>query len=252
MAQEFLSILTDIGRNKIATASATASSLQLAHFIIGDGDGISPDPTPETTEIVNEVYRADVESVVVDPDNPSAILITAVIPLTEGGWWMRELGILDTDGALFAVAKPVPQYKPTFEQGQLEDIFYEFQVIIGDEANIINQVDPSVLMASKEYVATRLVPLNQLLNTAFVPVISKSLTEPPANPSFGDIYVVASNPTGDWENKAHQIAHWDSVKWVFTDTPNGHGIGLPDGSIETKRGGTYAPIVDVQPLYFYS
>ncbi len=38
--------------------------------------------------------------------------------------------MFDSSGTMIAVARPVSQYKPTALEGQLEDIRYEFQIIV--------------------------------------------------------------------------------------------------------------------------
>lgn len=153
MAQPYFSLVTDVGRFKLA-ASATPGNpkVTISHFAIGDGNGAETNPTGDSTALVREVWRTGVESVVTDPLNPAAILVTAIIPTTAGGWWMREFGIFDDTSAMIAVAKPVSQYKPTALEGQLEDIRYEFQIIIGETAQVTLLVDPSVLMASRIWV----------------------------------------------------------------------------------------------------
>jgi len=50
-------------------------------------------------------------------------------------------------------------------------------------------------------------------------VIDKDLTTPPASPSTGDRYIVASGATGDWTGKGNSVATYDGSGWVFM-TPN--------------------------------
>jgi len=49
----------------------------------------------------------------------------------------------------------------------------------------------------------------------------KDLTSPPASPSFGDAYIVASGATGDWAGKDNQIAVWNGYNWDFVTPING-------------------------------
>ena len=165
MAQDFFSIITTVGLSKLAIAIATESELQFTEFAIGDGNGLSPDPSPNDTELVNEVWRTGIEGVIIDPDNPSAVLVSAIIPREAGGWYMREYGLFDVDGDMVAVVKPVPQFKPTAAQGQLEDIRYEFQIIVGETANINLLVSPSVLFATREWTINRFVQEPRKINT---------------------------------------------------------------------------------------
>ena len=248
MAQNYFSIVTNKGRNKLALSSAGGAAVTITHFAIGDGNGNEVNPTAASTALVREVWRTPVESVVIDPLNPSAVLVTSIIPTAAGGWWMREFGIFDVDGDMIAVAKPVSQYKPTALEGQLEDIRYEFQIIIGETANVTMLVDPSVLLASRAWVESRKVPVAQLSLTPWVPVKSMTVTAPPANPDTWDTYVVPAAVSGAWAGQAQKLAEWNGVSWGFIQTENGHGISLPDGRVFEKVAGTYVEklALDVQ------
>ncbi len=239
MAQNYFSIVTNIGRNKLALSAAGGAAVTITHFAIGDGNGAEVNPTAASTALVREVWRTPVESVVIDPLNPSAVLVTSIIPTAAGGWWMREFGIFDVDGDMVAVAKPVSQYKPTALEGQLEDIRYEFQIIIGETANVTMLVDPSVLLASRDFVEKRKVPVAQLSLTPWVPVKSMTVTAPPANPTAWDTYIIPAGATGAWAGNTQKLAEWNGVAWNIVTPPDGHGIGLPDGRVYERVGGTY-------------
>src|SRR5262245_25746828 len=146
MAQPYFAIVTNIGQAKLAASMAGGPAVTITHLAIGDGGGADTNPTAADTELVNEVWNTGVDSVEVDPENPSAVIVTAIIPINAGGWWMREFGIFDAAGDMLAVARPVSQYKPTALEGQLEDIRYEFQIIVGETANVTLLVDPSILL----------------------------------------------------------------------------------------------------------
>lgn len=239
MAQNYFSIVTNIGRNKLALSAAGGAAVTISHFAIGDGNGAEVNPTAASQTLVREVWRVPVESVAIDPQNPSALLITAIIPTAVGGWWMREFGIFDVAGDMIAVAKPVSQYKPTALEGQLEDIRYEFQIIIGETANVTMLVDPSVLLASREWVQTRKIPVAQLVLTPWVPVKSMTVTAPPANAVIGDTYLIPATATGAWAGQSQKLAEWNGSSWTIITTKDGHGVGLPDGRVFERVSGIY-------------
>ncbi|QGA56149.1 phage tail protein [Brucella sp. 2280] len=239
MAQNYFSIVTNIGRNKLALSAAGGAAVTITHFAIGDGNGAEVNPTSASTALVREVWRTPVESVVIDPLNPSAVLVTSIIPTNAGGWWMREFGIFDVDGDMVAVAKPVSQYKPTALEGQLEDIRYEFQIIIGETANVTMLVDPSVLLASRDFVEKRKVLMAQLSLTPWVPVVSMTITAPPSNPAAWDTYCIPAGATGAWAGRSQDIAEWTGSTWRIFTAKDGHGIGLPDGRVFIRINGVY-------------
>lgn len=239
MAQAYFSLVTNTGKIKLAQSAAGGDPVVITHFAIGDGNGAETNPTAANAALVREVWRTPVESVVTDPDNPSAILVTAIIPTNAGGWWMREFGIFDQAGSMIAVAKPVSQYKPTALEGQLEDIRYEFQIIIGENANVTLLVDPSLLFATRTWVENRKIPMGQLMRLPWMPVLSITLSSAPGNPAVGDTYLVPSNATGVWTTNTGKIAEWNGSGWNYVSPPDGHGISLPDGRVFERIAGSY-------------
>ncbi|WP_225341604.1 MULTISPECIES: phage tail-collar fiber domain-containing protein [Agrobacterium tumefaciens complex] len=248
MAQAYFSLVTNTGKIKLAQSAAGGGPVAITHFAIGDGNGAETNPTAASTALVREVWRTAIESVVTDPDNPSAILVTAIIPTNTGGWWMREFGIFDQAGAMIAVAKPVSQYKPTALEGQLEDIRYEFQIIIGENAEVTLLVDPSLLFATRAWVENRRISMGQFMRLPWMPVLSMTLSSPPGNPALGDTYRVPSNATGIWAANIGKLAEWNGTGWNYITPPDGHGISLPDGRVFERIAGSYVEklALDVQ------
>lgn len=243
--QRYFTLLTDKGRYKIAKAAADKGEVKFSHFAIGDGNGQETNPLPSATALIHEVWRGQLDSVTTDPKNPAAVIINAIIPHNVGGFWMREFGLFDVDGDMLAVVKPSPNYKATSAEGQLEDVFYEFQLVIGEQAQVVVLVDPSILWATREYVETRRIPACQFMNTPWLPVKALDVATPPAKPAAGDIYVVPDDGKGDWKDKSGQLAEWNGKSWTYFQTPDGHGIGLPDGSIYIKIAGKYVLLTDL-------
>lgn len=242
--QRYFTLLTDTGKFKIAKAAADKGEVKFSHFAIGDGGGQEVNPTPNQTALVHEVWRAQLDSVEIDPKNPAAVIINAIIPHNVGGFWMREFGLFDVDGDMLAVVKPAPYYKATSAEGQLEDVFYEFQLVIGEQAQVVVLVDPSILWATRDYVETRRIPAWQLINTPWLPVKALNVATPPSSNNQGDTYVIPAAAKGDWKDKTGQLAEWNGQNWNFYEAPDGHGIGLPDGSIYIKIAGVYTLLTD--------
>lgn len=54
--------------------------------------------------------------------------------------------------------------------------------------------------------------LEMLLNTS---VISMALSTPPGSPAEGDLYVIATSPTGAWSGQAGKFAYYINDSWLF-------------------------------------
>jgi len=248
--RKYFTLLTDKGRFKIAAAAADRTAVKITHLAIGDGGGQETSPLPSQTALVNEVWRAPVEAVEIDPKNPAAVLVAAIIPHDAGGWWMREFGIFDVDNDLLAVVRPVPMYKATDADGQLEDIYYQFQLVIGEQAQVVVVVDPSILWASRDFVNTRRIPMWQMMNTPWLAVRAIDVQTPPASSAPGDTYLVPEGAKDGWAGKTGQLAEWNGEKWTFMQTPDGHGISLPDGRILQRSADQYLPKTDRPPVNY--
>ena len=95
--QIFYSVVTDIGIEKINEALETGRKLDLKYIAIGDSNGTYYEPTVTQTELVNELYRADISAV-------DELTARARIPFDVGGFYIREAGIFDSDNNL--ILKP--------------------------------------------------------------------------------------------------------------------------------------------------
>ena len=62
-------------------------------------------------------------------------------------------------------------------------------------------------------------------------VKDRDLTEPPATPSTGDRYLVASGATGDWTGHDNEIAEYNGSTWEFTAPNDGMAVWVEDEDI---------------------
>lgn len=108
-----------------------------------------------------------------------------------------------------------------------------------------SQLDAAIRKVAAKTVNDYNIPLGQLNALPWLPVISLTQKKPPAKPALGDLYVVPADGTGEWSDKGGQIAEWNGQKWLFSNSRDGHGIGLPDGSIFIKIAGVYVPLTDL-------
>ncbi len=105
MASEFFTILTAAGKAKIASALAEQKQIRLQTMVVGDGNGKYIEPTESQTKVVHEVWRGQLNTLKIAPDNPAWVIAEAIIPEQVGGWYVREVGLLDTDGTMVAIGK---------------------------------------------------------------------------------------------------------------------------------------------------
>lgn len=151
---QFFAILTAVGEAKQANAAALGTSWTFAQMAVGDANGTDPIPSRTQTKLINERRRAPLNQVKVDPANASVIIAEQIIPESVGGWWVRELALYDADGDMVAVANCAPTFKPLLTQGSGRTQVIRINLIVSSTANIELKIDPSVVLATREYVDT--------------------------------------------------------------------------------------------------
>ena len=149
----YLTIITNLGAAKIAAALANGSNVNISQMAVGDGMGNATTPDPTQTALVREVYRANLNSLTRDPNNANYIIAEMDIPANVGGWTVREFGLFDNAGALIAVGNYPDSYKPTLDQNSARDMIVRAIIQVSDAANVILNVDPSLVLASRQWVA---------------------------------------------------------------------------------------------------
>lgn len=152
MANEFFTILTATGRNKLAAATATGTPLTLTQMAVGDGDnGAYYSPTEAQTVLKHEVWRGAINHLAVDANNPNWIVAELVIPDNVGGFYIREVGLFDNAGAMIAVGKFPESYKPTLAAGSNKQLYVRMILEVANTSAVTLLVDPSVVLATRQY-----------------------------------------------------------------------------------------------------
>lgn len=149
---QFFAILTAVGEAKQANADALGIPWKLTDLGVGDANGTDPIPDRAQTKLINERRRRPLNKLSVDPANPNIIVAEQIIPADEGGWWIREIGLYDSDGALVALANCAPSYKPLMSQGSGRTQVVRMNFIVSSAANVVLKIDPAVVLATRQYV----------------------------------------------------------------------------------------------------
>lgn len=149
---QFFAILTAAGEAKQANADALGIPWKLTEMGVGDANGTDPIPDRAQTRLINERRRRPLNKLSVDPANPNIIVAEQIIPADEGGWWIREIGLYDADGALVAVANCAPSYKPLMSQGSGRTQVVRMNFIVSSASSVVLKIDPAVVLATRQYV----------------------------------------------------------------------------------------------------
>ncbi len=148
-------ILTAAGQADLAAAQAAGIAVALDSFAVGDANGAYYEPAEDQSALVNEVWRGNINRVYVAPNNPNYLVVEALIPADQGGFDIREAGIFNAAGDLFAVGKYPLTTKPAPGSGSEKDLYVRMVMQITNAQNVAQTIDPSVALATIEYVDSR-------------------------------------------------------------------------------------------------
>jgi len=152
MTTKYFALLTNQGAAKLANAAALGTKVDLKEMAVGDGGGTLPTPDPAQTKLIGEKRRAQLNSLSIDAANSSQIIAEQIIPESEGGFWIREIGLYDADGVLIAVANCAETYKPMLAEGSGRTQTVRMILIVNSTSAVTLKIDPSVVLATRKYV----------------------------------------------------------------------------------------------------
>ena len=183
----FGGMLTTQGAAKKTNCDALGIPWEPRYMLIGDANGADPVPSPTQTKLVNQVYRAQLNQLRVSPTDANILIAELVLPPDVGGWWIRELALEDKDGVFSAVANAAPSYKPLLVQGSGRNQVVRMHIITSGTSNIQLKIDPSVVLATRQYV-------DEAVN-GLLPADKPAGTYTKVTVNDRGVFVSGSNPT---------------------------------------------------------
>lgn len=133
MSTTYKTVITDKGAERITAALLPdGEKLRITHFAVGDGNGSTPTPDASQTALVHEVYRGEVSNIRIDVDDTTRIIVEGIIPASQGGFWVREIGLYDNQGVLVAVCSAPERYKPVPTEGATSVLNCQVYVVVNN------------------------------------------------------------------------------------------------------------------------
>ncbi|WP_312043994.1 phage tail protein, partial [Erwinia sp.] len=209
MTMKYFALLTSQGAAKLANAAALGTKLQITEMAVGDGGGTLPTPDAAQTKLINEKRRASLNALTVDAANSSQIIAEQIIPESEGGFWIREIGLFDVDGVLIAVANCAETYKPQLAEGSGRTQTVRMILIVNSTSAVTLKIDPSVVLATRQYVDNAVIEVKAYADKALA------------------AHVAAANPHNQYLQVANALAEIKDAGLVAKALA---ALGLGDGS----------------------
>lgn len=190
--EQFYTLLTDIGKAKIANATALQTKVKFTKLLVGDSNGSYYEPTETQTKLKNKVWEGGIGNISIDKDNPNWIILESVIPSSVGGFTIREIGIEDEEGDLVVIAKYPQTYKPKIEDGSTKDLIIKTILEVTNIDTITLKVDPTIVLTTKKDLIDSQKELENKIDKNFIRKQSKT--------TWQDINVNESMPSGNTPN----------------------------------------------------
>ncbi|HGM6833143.1 TPA: phage tail protein [Serratia marcescens] len=207
----YSSKLTAAGERKIAEAIANGTRLNITHMTVTDGE--------------TEVYRAEVNTLSVVEDG--VLFVEMVIPENVGGFWIHGTAIYDDTGERIADGSLPATYKPMLEEGSGRISTVRMLLRVSSTEAVTLKVDPSVVLATVEYVNNQVRQAVQRANDAYELARQKV--------TFDEMY-----PIGDVKFFATFLnpnKQWPGTLWYYTGENKSIRIAKEDGSDVMGTGG---------------
>ncbi|KFC80547.1 phage tail protein [Buttiauxella agrestis] len=177
MTVKYKTLITTAGAAKLAAATASGTKITLTHMAVGDGGGTLPVPDVGQTKLIAEKWRAALNKISVDAKNKNYVVAELVIPPEVGGFWLREMGLYDTDGTLIAVANMAESYKPELAEGSGRAQTLRMVIIVSALESVELVIDTTTVMATQDYVDDKLAEHERSRRHPDATLTAKGLTQ---------------------------------------------------------------------------
>ncbi|EIV3916086.1 phage tail protein [Klebsiella pneumoniae] len=242
--KKYIAILTPAGEAKMAAAAISGEPVGFSHMGVGDGGGTPYQPYAEQTGLVNELYRAPLNRLVIADSGANVIRAEMVMFPQVGGFWLREAALYDDDGVCLALASLPPSYKPLLAEGSGRQQVVNLWIAVNNTADVRLMTDPAVVIASlgevdrakneaKDYA-------DKILNELDIN-IQQAITEA-VKTAVRDAWE-EDNPPGTtrfFNQNLNPNERWPWSLWIYTGENKTIRVAKADGSNVGNTGGSDA------------
>ena len=176
---DYYALVTTTGLAKLAELPV-GGTLTLTHMAFGNS---TIDPTEDMTSLHSEQHRCALLNVEVESTNPNHLAAEAVIDSTVGGFWIREVGIYDEDGDLFAVGKYPATYKPETTEGTVKELGVRMILAVSNAEDVIVTYHSGIMQGAANQDLSNLTPTGQQKFDVKADIASPEFTGTPKAPT---------------------------------------------------------------------
>ncbi|HBU6966080.1 TPA: phage tail protein [Klebsiella pneumoniae] len=237
--KKYIAILTRAGTEAMTAAALSGEPVRFKFMAVGDG---SLDPDPERTGLANEVYRSELNRVIIADQSANVIRTEMIILPQVGGFWLREAALYDEDGDCLAVASLPESYKPLLAEGSGRLQSVNLYIAVSSTSDVELKADPSVILATVEEVNRAKAAAKDYTDEVAGALdinIQQAITD--AIAAARRDFWEEENPPGTVRFFAQNIdpnEKWPWSEWVYTGENKTIRVGKADGSNVGQTGGS--------------
>lgn len=142
--QRYRTLVTDIGKAKIALATLTGEKVNIIEAAVGDGGGAYYSPTAAQTDLVREVWRGEIANKRINDESPNMMDVKVLLPSDVGGWTIREVGLFDADGDLICITNTPDTEKALITTGATASLDIILHILFTDIESVTVTVNPTI------------------------------------------------------------------------------------------------------------
>ncbi|HFR4401877.1 phage tail protein [Klebsiella pneumoniae] len=242
MEKVYQAILTEKGRDKLAAAAITGEQVGFTMMGVGDGGGQSAVPFSAQDSLINELYRASLNRLVIADQAANVIRAEMVMQPQVGGFWLREAGLYDDAGDCLAVANLPPSYKPMLAEGAGRLQAINLWIAVSNTADVQLMTDPTVMIASVDEVERAKNEAKDYTDEVLGDLDTniKQIIAAAVKTAVSDAWEL-DNPVGTtrfFNQNINPNERWPWSQWVYTGENKTIRVGKADGSDVGQSGGS--------------
>lgn len=239
---KYYAMLTSQGEARFADAALSGATVGFAEMAVGDGGGTLPTPNATQPGLINELFRAPLNRLVIADQAANVIRAEMIMPPQVGGFWLREVALFDENGVCLAVANLPESYKPLLTEGAGRFHAVNVWIAINNTANVQLLTDPSVILATasevkaaeaaaKDYADNLIAEIDEATKNAIAAAVEGAIRDAWEQ----------DNPIGDvrfFNQNVNPNEKWPWSTWEYLGEDRTIRLAKADGSDVGATGGS--------------
>ena len=170
MESTYFAVVTDLGARKMLEAVHEGKKVNITNFAVGDGGGECCTPTVDRVQLINEVWRGNINTCKISEESENLLIIESVMPADVGGFTIREMGVFDEDGDMIAVCNTPDTQKVRVSDGVVHELNLSMEITLSNTDSVQLVIDPTVVMATKkelQILEKKIIDIQKLLHDVY-------------------------------------------------------------------------------------